>query len=105
MGRSADDEVEEEQHRPIVPGGTSANLAFRPPRAPVAVSEMHDLAPSITFAVGLPWVANAGSSFVSTYNVGAAPASPNVVFVTITAPCSGEVRLHTCRCVTSRSYP
>ncbi len=28
----ADDEVEERPHRPIVPGGTSANLGFRPPR-------------------------------------------------------------------------
>lgn len=27
----ADDEVEERPHRPIVPGGTSANLGFRPP--------------------------------------------------------------------------
>ena len=27
-----DDEVEERPHRPIVPGGTSANLGFRPPR-------------------------------------------------------------------------
>ena len=27
-----DDEVEEGQHRPIVRGGTSANLGFRPPR-------------------------------------------------------------------------
>src|ERR1035437_9807529 len=28
-----DDEIEERQHRPIVPGGSCTNRGFRPPRA------------------------------------------------------------------------
>lgn len=48
----ADDEVDERPHRPIVPGGTSANLRFRPPRVRQAGKDSATLRAAVGFREG-----------------------------------------------------